>query len=365
MRFSVFPVLAALLICASCVRPEPHGRDTIDYVKEIAAGADSPEHQMLSSFSHVPSSGNICIIGPEERNASLCLAFLDCDFFENARGRRWSDGLRDFAGEFFSCINDTAFAPYERFVNENGSEALREASVRLALAALSDRCSVSVYDLDENRTKTPGKLIILSDPWLQHCGKFDIDTLFSLTSCKVPVISPQDLMFDAVFGEERKSFNVGVVCDSAYIDSGIYREIYEAKAAEHDIVGSSFFQAPSAAAEGVLASFLDSYMDAGKSEPLDVLLVDDWAVDVEAMDAELAAVRDFSKEEYMRYGKLVSPSFRILSSSTMVMEYCYALLREKSLFTHRIAQPVSDSYTVMPRSVDGSAAFLLIPSGNV
>ena len=364
MRVSSFFAMAAVFLCASCARPAPPGKDTIEFVKNIASNTESPEYQLLNGFSKIPVYGNVCIIGPEESNAKLCADFIGCDLFENARGRKWSDGLRDFAGEFFSCMDDATFTPYGKYAEELGTQALREAGVRLALAALSDRCSVSMYDPDGNRSKTPGKAIILSDPWLRQYGKFDIDTLFALTSCAVPVISPQDLMFDAVFAGGQKRLNIGLLCDSCNLVSGIYGEIYAEKIAEHGISGSHLFQAADNAGDFSLSAFLDAYLDSGGSAPLEALLVDCLSPDLAAMNAELEAMRDFSREEYMRYGKLVSPSFVILDSSVLTREYCYALLREKNLFTHRIAQPVFDKYEVIPYKGDGPA-FLLIPSGNV
>ena len=355
-----------LLLGVSCIRQEPSGRDTIDYVKAIAEDSSIPEHKLLSGFSKLPSGGDIAIIGSGTSCLQLGQYFLACDMFENVRGIRRSDDLMDFAGETFSLMCDTACTPYGAFVEENGEEALRESAVHMALAALSSKCNVSVYDLEGNCEKNPAKMIILADPWLLQNGKFDIDTLFTLTSCKVPVISPQGLMMDAVFAGEKKYVNIGIICDSTYVGKGIYPSIFEAKAKEHGIVGARFFEAPADKQAGNrIASFLESYIQSGRTDTLDAILVDDWSLEMSELERNLQDIRDYSKEESMLYGKYLSPACFYAGSSDRTMAACYEKLRELSLFTHRIALPQLKSYTISARPAGSETPFLLIPSDNV
>ena len=366
MRRFFCALLPILLFAASCSRPQSHSRDTIPYVKAIAGDETSPQFLSLASFAKVPSSGDIYIIGGEESCQRLGEAFAGCDVFENARGRDWSDGLKDFAGETFSLMCDKAFTPYSDYAAEEGTEALREACVRLSLSALSDKCNVSIYDLEGNQAKTPAKTIILSDPWLLCCGKFDVDTLFSLTSCAVPVLSPQDLMLSSIFAGDKKYFTVGVLCDSSYVGRGVYPKIFDSKAREHGIVGAHLFEsAVDKEAPSLLGDFLARYAESGASAPLEALLVDDWSISGGRLAEELAVIRDYTKEESMLYGKLISPDFVLLSSSDITMRTCYDLLRRTSLFTHRIIQPQLKQYTVVPHLRGVDAPFLTIPSENV
>ena len=157
--------LAALLLVAACNRPVQGGRDTIDFVKAIAADSGSPEHVLLSGFHKPANGGDIYLIGTTESCRLLGQAFLECDMFENARGNEWGDGLKDFAGEEFDYIADQAFTPYQEYLSASGPEKLREAAVRLCISALQPNCNVSIYDLDGNQAKTPAKLIVLADPW--------------------------------------------------------------------------------------------------------------------------------------------------------------------------------------------------------
>ena len=355
-----------LLLSVSCIMQEPSGRETIHYVKAIAADNSLPENRLLAGFSRLPSEGDIAIIGPAASCWQLGKSFNSCDMFENVRGMRRSDDLMDFAGETFALLCDAACAPYGPYIDANGGEALRESAVRMSLAALSSKCNVSVYDLEGNCEKKTAKMIVLADPWLLQYGKFDIDTLFTMTSCKVPVISPQGLMMDAVFSGEKKYFNIGVICDSSYVDKGIYRSIFDAKTKEYGIVGARFFESSvDRKAGNIIGSFLDSYMQAGRTEPLDAILVDDWNLDMAGLEKNLQDIRDFSREEFMLYGKMISPVFLLAGSSDLTMAACYEKLRELSLFTHRIAQPQIKSYTVSARIAGSETSFLLIPSDNV
>ena len=203
-------------------------------------------------------------------------------------------------------------------------------------------------------------MLVLADPWLCEYGKFDIDTLFTITGVKIPVVSPQDLMFDAVFAGEHKAFNVGIICDSTYLGTGIYPAIFRSKAAEHGLVGANCFEG-----YGSLYGFLDEYIAAGNTVPIDALLVDDLTLDPEDLAQELAAIRDFSREESMKYGKFVAPSLEITCSGILTMRKCYGILRSSHLFTHKIAQPDSKLYSVKPRPEADDMQFLLIPANDV
>lgn len=366
MSRTVSACLLALLLAASCMRTEHNGKETIDLVVSIAGNPESPDRLMLESLSKVPANGDIYILGAPRTCGLIGESFLANDSFDNVRARLFSDGLKDFAGETFALVEDAEFSPYSEFVELNGGDALRELSVRLALSSLRDKCNASIYDIEGNEAKARAKMLILADPWMLNGGKFDIDTLFSLTSCRVPVISPQELLIEAAFAGEKKYFNVGMMCDSVYVGTGVYHSIYEAGAAKYDIMGTRYFEAASSGDEGHrLAAFLDRYSESGKDEPLDVLLVDDWSVDKEALMQELALIRDYTREEFMRYGKMISPDFTIFSSAELTMHYCYRKLRALSLFTHRIALPDMRVYTIKPQPGGSKLQFLLIPSENV
>ena len=354
-------ILPLLAIAASCTKPATPGRLPVKLVTDIVSGADKGR-EVIAAAVNPSSSGEIFIAGSPVTAAQYKDKFVSCDIFENVRGNSWSDGLKDFAGETFSLISDWANAPYEHFsTSQAGSDSLRELAVRYALAALDTRCNVSVYDLDGNARKNSAKIIVLADPWIHEFGLFDVDTLFTLTSCTVPVISPQELLFDEVLGGEHKSFNIGLICDSLYLNKGIYGQIFRSKSKSHDVVGTRFFEGAVSGGAGSLFQFLDAYAEAGNVSPLDAILIDDPNVDMEELRKDLQAARDYSREEYFNYGKFVSPDICVHNSCDLVMRRCYAILRSGSLFTHRIAQPEFKNYTVSPRPWAEDMQFLLIP----
>lgn len=354
-------ILPLLFAAVSCTKPATPGRLPVKLVTDIVSGAVKGG-EVISEAAEPVAAGEIYIAGSPASASQFKDKFVYCDIFENVRGNFWSDGLRDFAGETFSCISDWANAPYDRLAaTAAGTDSLRELAVRYALAALDRKCNVSVYDLDGNARKTPAKILIFTDPWMHEYGLFDVDTLFTLTSCKVPVISPQDLLFDEALAGDRKSFNIGLICDSTYRGKGIYEKIFKSKCKSHDIVGTRFFEGSADGGPGCLFRFLDQYEAAGNVSPLDAILIDDPNVDMEQFRKDLQAARDYSREEYFNYGKYVSPNLCLQNSCELVMRRCYSILRSGSLFTHRIAQPEFKNYTVSPRPWAEDMQFLLIP----
>lgn len=354
----LFFIVLIVLAAVSCQRPVSHGREPVRLVYDIVSGSYSPGASVLAAHGTPHSSGEIFLAGSPEYTGLLAARFLECDIFDNVRGRDWTDGLKDFAGETFSCIEDASFSPYSRF--SASPDSLRELAVRYALAALDTHCNVSVYDLDGNAAKESAKLLVLSDPWLLLNGKFDIDTLFTLTGAGVPVISPQKLMLDSVLAGEKKAFNVGIICDSTYAGTGIYPELFRRACASHNVIGARCTEGC-----GDLYSFLQAYIASGHQETLDAILVDDLSLDMEILSAQLAAIRNFSREESMLFGRYISPSLEIIGAGNLTLRECYRILRSRSLFTHKIAQPASRTYSVMPRPWAEDMQFLLIPSENV
>ena len=345
-----FSILIWILLAAvSCQQQVHHGRAAIPLVYDIVHGTD-PAARIIEAHGTPTSDGEVFLVGSPLYTSLLAGHFLECDIADNVRGRSWSDGLKDFAGETFSCIEDHSFAPYAHFASR--PDSLRELAVRYAIAALDTRCNVSIYDLDGNASKASAKMLVLSDPWLCRYGRFDIDTLFTLTGKGIPVVSPQQLMLDAVLSGEKKSFNVGIICDSSYVESGIYQELFRAACTEHDVMG-----ARCTVASGNLYRFLDAYLESGGSEPLDAILVDDLSADLEAIGSQVDAIHSYSREESMKYGRYISRNVRIIDACELTMRECYDILRSQ-----KIAQPDSRIYGVSPRPWSDNMQFLLIPA---
>ena len=362
-RLSYLSALAAACLVLSCESPAPPGRPTIQLVLDIQDGNYPSYAEVLAAHKAPNADDDICIAGSSNACSLMCRDFMQCDMRDNAHGGQWSDGLKDFAGETFSCLNDPR--PFKEFLAESATDSLRELAVRMSIAALETKCNISVYDLDGNGGKASSKVIVFPDPWISRFGYFDVDTLFSLTSCGVHLISSQDLLFSAPFSGKQKSFSIGLIGDSTCVGTGIYPELFKEKVNKYNIVGAKFFEGKVDSPEGALFRFLDIYAATSSGDMLDAILLDDLTISADELRDELEIIRDLTREESMTYGKLISPDVVIYSSSELTMSECYSVMRSENLFTHKIAQPAMRQYSIVPRPWADDMQFLLIPSSNV
>lgn len=350
--------LIAVPLLAACRDDAPAGEEPSPLVKEILASEGSEARLILNGYRKAPSSGDIYIIGTAEGCAPISNAFLECDVFDNVRGLPRPDALKDFAGENFCTVEDRLYAPYDSLA----ANELRDAVVRMALASLDTHCSAGVYDVDGRLEKSAAKILVLADPHYYLYGQFDVDTLFSRTACAVKTVSPQALLMEAAFGGEKKSFNIGILCDSLYARSGLYTSIFRKGAESYGIVGASCFESPVRGHDRALFDLLDAYSASGRNVPLDAILIDDYRLSAAEVRAQMEVLRDYSREESMQYNNQLAPGCRLFHSSDLTMQRCYETMRGMNLFTHRIAMPSASAFviTAMPGS-EGDEGCLLIP----
>lgn len=353
-------LLLLLLVSAACERQVVETRPTIPLVREIIAGKSAPRALRLRDRAPRPS-GDIAIIGSEFACDRLAeqLSFLDRQ--DNVDARTVWDGLPDFAGETFACIEDAV--PYETLLRGGSEEELRSQTVLRVLAALDTVVHISPYDLEGLASKPSSKIVILADPFLAEYGAFDVDTLFRSLGCSIPVYCPIEQMIDRAFDEGgRADLSVGILCDPQFDSTGVYERIFARKAAERGLKGAScVVAAASAQRDSVLHHFLRRYTADGHTKPLDVILIDDLSVRPESLKNELAEIVSVMNESSMTYGRLVSRGFFFLNAFDEVSTSCYQYLRENNLFTHNIAKPQVSVFrpVARPESEDGS--IILIP----
>jgi len=347
----------------ACRRQTVEVRPTIPLVREILADRDDPRAQMLHNRAPRPAQ-DIAVIGTEFACDRLAEHLSFRDLQDNVDAQDLYDGLPDFAGETFVCIEDSV--NYASLLERGGEEVLRTQAVRRVLAALDTVVHISPYDLEGLATKLPAKAVILADPYLSEYGGFDVDTLFRSTGCSVPVFSPIDLMLDHAFDDGgRFDLSVGILCDPQFDSTGVYERIFTRKAAERGLKGASCFVSGVTQRDTVLTAFLRQYMEAGNSRPLDVILIDDLSLRPEALKTELAEIVSVMNESSMTFGHLFPRGFFFLNAFDEVASTCYDFLRENNLFTHNIAKP---QVTIL-RPVDDPAAddgsIILIPGSYV
>ena len=362
MRYRYFLLLLVLLPVA-CRREVVETRPTIPLVREILAEKSGPRMALLRDRRPQPLS-DITIIGGEFACDLLAEQLSFRDVRDNVDARRVPDGLPDFAGETFACIEDSRH--YAEWVKTGESEELRRQTVLRVLCALDTVVHISPYDLDGLAVKPFTKMIILADPFLMEYGGFDVDTLFRSSGCKIPVVSPMESMIDRAFAQGgRWDLSVGILCDPQFDSTGIYERIFARKAAEIGTMGATCVAYGMAPGDSVLHRFLNRYLAEGNTRPLDAILIDNLSVDPEAMKTELAEIVSVMNESSMTLGRQVSRGFFFLNALDEVSDRCYAFLRDNNLFTHNIAKPQVSIYKPVrkPEAEDGS--IILIPGSYV
>ena len=352
-----------VLLPAACRREVVETRPTIPLVREILAEKSGPRIALLRDRRPQPLS-DITIIGGEFACDLLAEQLSFRDRRDNVDGRHAPDGLPDFAGETFACIEDAA--PYADRVKAGESEELRRQAVLRVLCALDTVVHISPFDVEGLAVKPTTKMIILADPFLMEYGGFDADTLFRSSGCEIPVVSPMEAMIDHAFAQSgRRDPAIGILCDPQFAGTGIYEQIFARKAEEAGTRGATCTAYGMAPGDSVLYRFLDRYQAEGNTRPLDAILIDNLSVNPEAMKTELAEIVSVMNESSMTLGRLVSRSFFFLNSLDEVSDRCYAFLRENNLFTHNIAKPQVSIFKPVrkPDAEDGS--IILIPGSYV
>lgn len=363
VRRAVRPLLLlTLLLPVACRRQVVETRPTIPLVREILADRDDPRARMLRGHGPRPAE-DIAIIGSEFACDRLAEHLSYRDQKDNVDAQVEFDGLPDFAGETFVCIEDTI--PY-RTVLRQGEELLRTQTVRRVLAALDTVAHISPYDQVGLATKLPAKAVILADPYLAEYGGFDVDTLFRSTGCTVPVFSSIDLMLDRAFDEGgRTDLSVGILCDPQFDATGIYERIFARKAAERGLKGASCVVKSVAQRDSVLSVFLRKYLEDGNTKPLDVIVIDDLSLRPETLKTELAEIVSVMNESSITYGRLFPRNFFFVNVFDEVASACYGFLRENNMFTHNIAKPQVSILRPVARPGADDGSLILIPGSYV
>ena len=364
VRRAVQPLLLLiLLVPASCRRQVVEVRPTIPLVREILSDRSDPRARLLREATVRPGS-DIAIIGTEYACERLAEQFYFRDLQDNVDARVVPDGLPDFAGETFDCIEDAA--SYETILQDSGAEELRRQAVLRVLAALDTAAHISPYDLEGLSSKPRSKAVILADPFLAEYGGFDVDTLLRSGGCDVPVVSPIELMIDEAFDKSKRGdLSVAILCAPQFVSSGIYERIFSRKARARGLKGASCVVAGVEQQDSLLQHFLFQYVEEGNTRPLDAVLIDDLSVNPDSLKIELAGIVSVMNESSMTYGRLIPRDFFFLDAFDVVADYCHAFLRANNLITHNIAKPKVSIYRTARRPEADDGSIILIPGSYV
>ncbi|MBQ9477574.1 MAG: hypothetical protein IJU63_07325 [Bacteroidales bacterium] len=341
--------IAFLFVLAACQQSEQVSRPVSAFVRAIIANADSRAHRIVADAGAPVSTDDIYLVGSRRDCQLLGEALIRSDRFDNTDGQRGEDLLPDFAGETIVSIQDVANEPYDGYIEAGNYDFLRSIAVSHVVNALDTVCYISPYDREGLSRKNKAKLILFTSSVFAAYGQFEVDTLLHTLGCSTPVVFPLEDMLEEVFSAGKASCHIGVIADSLTAGSGAYSSLFRQKCQEHGIEDADCVCFPRRSDADPLTSFLDSYIAAGYSAPLDALIIDDYTADMDEVTASMERIRSVMSEESYNYGWLLRDDCRLLDVQTTAATRCYEFLRSHSLFTHRIALPRSQAFITCPR----------------
>ena len=367
MKISFARQIACVLLflaATGCGMHQTSPRPTIPLVERIIGDTQSPEYQFLSRYDASDPRGDIVLLDTPERCFRLSERLVRCDVRDNGDGAALSDLLPDFAGERITTLIDLQYTPYSRFVLADNGDALREVTVRAALAAVDTACCLGPFDHEKRSSKPSAKLLVISSPYMAAYGGFDVDTLFRATGANVPVISAPATMMTHVMDARGKSVNLGILSDSLTARSGAYQVVFDEVRRQRgdaistlttfvlpgEAVPDSLAQPVADRSEDLFMRILDQYSKSGRSLALDALVVDGYTVTADTLRTLYREILNQPSDENAFYRKMLSKDFEIIDGPRVVTDACYRYLRDHNLFTHNIAYPLAAAFITSPEA---------------
>lgn len=334
MKKLIVPVLSFLAVIAvSCKGGMTDNKDLLEFVRQTVKDSTGT-FSLIKGYHETGPSGTIAIIGEPEKSILLAERFVSSDRFDNIDGRVSQDGLPDFSGETFDVILDAFNDPYEHFVGSD-TDSLREAVLRNVISAVDTSCYITPFNKDAKLRKSSSKIFVLASSLNSLYGQQDVDTLFKMAGRKAKVISPVYAACESI--GVKDPVNVVVWTDNDIAQSFVYQKVLGSRLAKGSKV-SVIVPEPLGDVSSRLRSLLAKYLTEGK-DPLSVLILDDYGVDIDALYLSVESIRkEFTEEDY-NINKLISKNFRIIDPIDALTESCYRMMRKENRFTHNIAYP--------------------------
>ena len=355
MRKLLFVPLV-LLALVSCKEVKNQPRPALSLVYAIAADSTGTG-RLVAQSGNRGGEGSIAIIGDPEAAILLARRFQGSDHVDNIDGRPQRDSLPDFAGETFDVVMDACNAPYDHFLE---SDSLREVAVLNAVSAWDSLCWRSVTDTEPLLRKQRAKMLIFTSALQARWGLFDVDTLQQLCGGNCPVLSPVHSMLDQAYAAGARSLAVWTT--RPVRSSGAWQEVFRQR-------GYPDAHLTVLAPEGALdirtqlRSLLRQYRETGRV--LDALLIDSYSADLSPLRSELDLIHHEGTDENAAFQAMLSPDFFLVDPLSSLVGSTYALMRERNLFSHKIAWPAIRYYETeasdegVPLLVETSASYAI------
>ena len=327
----ILTVLALLVAFASCNERPTVVRDTIPYVKQLAADTTG-SFRLVHTYRTAGTKGSIAVIGEPESAVQLGSALLSADMVDNIDGRIAPDRLPDFAGETFDILMDLYNAPYIRLA-ASSPDSLREVAVRNAVIAVDSVAFSNASDPRSRLTKTRAKVFVLANSLLSEYGKFDVDTLFKMAGREAIILTP----VEAMLLEARRSGCKSVAVWAPAEARSAYENAAKRLTPQMDVT------VVSTTGNGILRpafrDMLGIYRSLKPNGSLDAVLLDSFTASVDELNAEKEHIHRQITEQDMAFDRILTPHFRFIEPTVALTGALYRLLRERNLFTHDIAYP--------------------------
>ena len=334
MKKLIIPLLSFLAVMAvSCRGGMTNNKDLLEFVRQTVKDSTGT-FSLIKGYHETGSAGTIAIIGEPEKSILLAERFVSSDQFDNIDGRAAKDGLPDFSGETFDVIMDAFNDPYEHFIASD-TDSLREAVVRNVISAVDTSCLITPFNTDAKLRKSSSKIFVLASSLNSFYGQQDIDTLFSMAGRKAKIISPVYAAGEAIGSKDP--VNVVVWTDNDVANSFVYQKVLSSILAKGSKV-SVIVPEPLGDISVRLRSLMAKYITQGK-DPISVLILDDYGVDIDALYLSVESIRKELTEEDYNINKLISKNFRIIDPIDALTESCFRMMRKENRFTHNIAYP--------------------------
>lgn len=355
-------LLAAVLLSGGCRMRQAAPRPAAQPAARVIAEPQGRLFGLLSSFDPADTKGVITILDEPARCFALSERLVKGDDFDNVDAAQVQDLLPDFAGETISAIIDLKYTPYSRFTEAQNIDALREVAANSFIAAVDTVCCLGPYDHDARSWKPSSKLVVVSSPYFCAYGAFDIDTLLQVTGSKLPVIMAQELMIEQVLdahdGPVRMAFAAAPEAASSGVYARIFKEVSGRRGDKASMMATllpnpkkSFTDSLSApTVPDAFKTYLDAYDASEVRGQLDVLIVDDFSVDVQALRESYREILSSPSEENAWYRKMLSRNFEIVDGAALISRACYTTLRNRNTFTHNISYPTASAWITSPET---------------
>lgn len=348
-RLTALLIILSPTFAVSCLNRGASDPLSVKYVNTILSDTTSAGFARLKTAGCDGKSGSICIFGPADETFVMAEKFLTCDDYDNVTGRRIPDGLPDFAGECIAVVSDIANAPYQGYIDLSNEEYLRESTVKCYIHGIDSLCALSQYDRENSVRKRSAKVFVLSSPYLSAYGYRDIQAAVNATGGKVKVISPIHSMFDAAVRRHGNDASIAVWTTSERLGAGICSSVLSGLA---DNYPAMTYEILCPVHEGDvkerIMSFLRLYKASGQNSGLDAVLVDDMPLSATELNAGMKDIIENGDDSLFVYTSLLAEGFEFIGAGEAVAGECIRYLRESNQFTHKVAYPSAEFYTIAP-----------------